>query len=140
MDSIKIYTDDCVSCSTEGTVVHLLGERNFNFQTGVPCMTNQLDIAGSTEYATGSSYEFLDVDELGACFQGALNSQLTNGGTITWTGSGVWTPKLSQGICVDWQSVSAFAWYCNLDGPASGGSGTVWTLNGCDIFFSTSCP
>ena len=39
-------------------------------------------------------------------------------------------------------NTSAFSWTCKLVGPASGGAGTVWTLDDCDInpFFSVSCP
>ena len=27
----KVYTSDCVGCTTEGVTVRLLGERNFNY-------------------------------------------------------------------------------------------------------------
>ena len=39
-------------------------------------------------------------------------------------------------------TLSAFSWTCKLIGPASGGAGTVWSLDDCDInpFFSVSCP
>ena len=130
-----------------------------------------------------------------SCIQAALNARLTDGGTLTWTGTGDWTPGTISPmisdpmICVEWMDprllsvnigqlyifgeilyvinieriwtdpqkycknfitnllmtfmiLSAFAWTCNLVGPASGGAGTVWTLDDCDIspFFSVSCP
>ena len=48
-------------------------------------------------------------------------------------------PKLSSYI---FMILSAFSWTCKLIGPASGGAGTEWELDDCDInpFFSVSCP
>jgi len=147
LESIKVYTSDCTGCTTEGVVVRLLGERNFDYMSGTPCTTNILDLPGSQEYGSSTSSEFEDRDQLGACYQAALNARLTDGGTLTWSGSGDWTPgSISPShdpmICVDWMDPSAFSWTCKLVGPASGGAGTVWTLDDCDInpFFSVSCP
>ena len=67
--SFKVYTSDCVGCTTEGVTVRLLGERNFNYMQGTPCTTNVLDLPGSQEYGSNGSFEFEDRDQLGACFQ-----------------------------------------------------------------------
>ena len=57
VDSIKIYTDSCTGCSAaaEGVVVSLLGEKNGGNLDGVPCQTNKLDHAGSTDFGPGST-------------------------------------------------------------------------------------
>ena len=142
-----------MGCTTEGAMIKLLGERNFNFMMGTPCTTNKLDLPGTTEYTT-AGYEFTEKEALGACYEAALNARLTNGGTVTWEGSGTWTPRKTPGapgvnpftgkpmVCADWISPSSFAWTCDMDGPESGGQGTLWTLSNCDInpFFSVSCP
>ena len=141
LNSIKTYTKDCIGCTAEGVEVFLLGERNIQYQQGVPCMTSQLDLEGSTEFGRGGEHRFLEEEELGACHLGPLNGRLSPGGNITWTGSGVWTPQRTKGVCVDWRSTTSFSWCCHLDGPDRGGEGTVWTLTGCDICnFSTLCP
>jgi len=148
LESIKVYTSECIGCTTEGAIIRLLGERNFDYMMGTPCTTNVLDLPGSQEYGSDTSFEFEDRDQLGACFQAALNARLTDGGTVTWTGTGDWSPGAISSlltdpmICVDWMDPSAFSWTCKLIGPASGGAGTVWTLDDCDInpFFSVSCP
>ena len=135
---VQVYTSDCTGCTTEGVVVRLLGERNFDYMSGTPCTTNILDLPGSQEYGSSTSSEFEDRDQLGACYQvqyetlvshrllkalkknsfdvsvkdhlgtqAALNARLTDGGTLTWSGSGDWTPgSISPShdpmICVDW--------------------------------------
>ena len=57
VDSIKIYTESCDGCSAadEGVVVHLLGEKNGEHLDGVPCHTNRMDHAGSTDFGPGST-------------------------------------------------------------------------------------
>ena len=66
---VQVYTSDCTGCTTEGVVVRLLGERNFDYMTGTPCTTNVLDLPGSQEYSSSTSSEFEDRDQLGACYQ-----------------------------------------------------------------------
>ena len=123
-----MYTSDCIGCTTEGAIIRLLGERNFDYMMGTPCTTNVLDLPGSQEYGSDTSFEFEDRDQLGACFQvdvdpmlrhpgkmvnntclqAALNARLTDGGTVTWTGTGDWSPGAISSlltdpmICVDW--------------------------------------
>jgi hypothetical protein len=164
--SVKLYTESCSDCSTEGAEVLLRGERSIDYRHGaaslilsrhgIPCLTGTLDLPGTTEYASTSSFDFTEERPLGDCFQvkkatqslnscaaqGALNARLTDGGLITWKGSGEWSPRLSHGICVDWLSDSAFAWTCSLKGPVSGGPGAQWTLASCGInpAFSVACP
>ena len=57
VDSIKIYTTSCTGCSAaaEGVVVNLLGEKNGPNPNGVPCATNKMDHAGSTDFGPGSA-------------------------------------------------------------------------------------
>jgi len=146
VDSIKIYTESCNGCSAadEGVVVNLLGEKNGEHLDGVPCHTNRMDHAGSTDFGTGST-EFngrvnghedqAEKNMMGGCYEGPLNSQL-NGGSISWEGEGTWAPKASSGVCVDWRDEAAFAWACDL---ASSGSG--WNLVNCAaVGTATSCP
>ena len=66
---VQVYTSDCTGCTTEGVVIRLLGERNFDYMTGTPCTTNILDLPGSQEYGSSTSSEFEDRDQLGACYQ-----------------------------------------------------------------------
>jgi len=142
LSSIKVYSQGCTGCTSEGTEVILLGERNANFLTGVPCKTGTLDIPGSTEYGPGGEFEFGSMydKELGTCYEAALNSEI-RGGTVTWLGTGQWSPQqVDAGLCMDWTDPAAFVWLCDLSGPASGGTGTVWTLINCDVMFSVSCP
>jgi len=142
LTSIKTYTKDCVGCSPrEGTIIMLLGERNLEYPTGVPCQTQILDMAGTQEYAANAQHVFTGETVLGGCFEAALNAVLQfNGGNVTWVGDGVWTPETSAGICTDWSDDTNFVYTCDLDGPTSGGSGTVWDLVRCDLQFQTDCP
>ena len=55
--------------------------------------------------ASKNSFDVSVKDHLGT--QAALNARLTDGGTLTWSGSGDWTPgSISPShdpmICVDW--------------------------------------
>jgi len=146
VDSIKIYTTSCTGCSAaaEGVVVNLLGEKNGANLDGVPCHTNKMDHAGSTDFGPGSA-EFNgrrngveDQEEknmMGGCYEGPLNSRI-NGGSVTWKGEGTWEPQASGGICVDWRDQQAFAWTCDLSA-----SGSEWNLVNCQYFgTATSCP
>jgi len=137
---IKLYTTECSGCTREGSIVFLLGERNSEYPNGVPCQTRILDIQDTMEYVSTSDYGFTDETLLGSCFEGPLNSQIKPGGNVTWVGDGIWSPRRQEGVCVDWTEDSAWAWVCDLDGPPSGGSGTMWNLINCDIVFSVSCP
>ena len=69
LESITMYTVDCVGCTSEGAIVSLLGERTITYQTGVPCTTASLDLLGSTEYASGGSFQFTDEEQLGICHE-----------------------------------------------------------------------
>jgi len=141
LTDIKLYTEVCTGCTREGVIAFLLGERNIEYRTGVPCQTQILDIAGSEEYETNSEHNFNQESLLGGCYEAALNAQLQfNGGNITWVGDGIWQPVKTSGICVDWSDSTNFVYLCDLDGPVSGGSGTVWNLVICDLIFDTSCP
>jgi len=146
VDSIKIYTTSCTGCSAadEGVVVSLLGEKNGEHNDGVPCHTNRMDHAGSTDFGPGSA-EFngringqedqAEKNMMGGCYEGPLNSQL-NGGSISWEGEGTWEPQLSAGVCIDWRDEFAFAWSCDLSA-----SGSTWSLVNCNsVGTSTSCP
>jgi len=140
VQSIKLYTDLCTGCTSEGAIVFLLGERTIDYQQGEPCQTQVMDLEDTLEFVPEGDHSFSQDTMLGSCYEAPLNSQLINGGNVTWMGEGVWTPVGTSGICVDWSEPSAWAWSCDLVGPPSGAQGTVWQLNGCDIVFSTSCP
>jgi len=147
LDSIKIYTDSCTDCSSteEGVVIRLLGEKNGDYLTGVPCQTNVLDHKSSTDFDSGSTVfdgridGSLDEEEermMGSCFEAALNSQLTDGGNVTWSGAGTWSPQTTGGVCVDWRDAVAFAWSCDLTA-----NGAVWDITNChSLLPDTTCP
>jgi len=123
-------------------IVNLLGEKNGEHIDGVPCHTNKLDHAGSTDFGAGSA-EFngrrngqedqAEKNMMGGCYEGPLNSQI-NGGSISWEGAGTWEPA---SVCVDWRDQVAFAWSCDLSG-----SGSEWNLVNCNPVANsaTSCP
>jgi len=145
VDSIKIYTTSCTGCSAadEGVVVSLLGEKNGEHNDGVPCHTNRMDHAGSTDFGPGSA-EFngringqedqAEKNMMGGCYEGPLNSQL-NGGSISWEGEGTWEPQLSAGVCIDWRDEVSLVYVCDLSA-----SDPEWNLVGCKQTTTTSCP
>ena len=58
IDSITIKTSSCDGCTTEGVTAILKGEAVVGFADGVPCATNTLDRAGSTEFGAGGVARF----------------------------------------------------------------------------------
>ena len=58
IDSITITTTTCDGCTTEGVTALLKGEPVVGYPFGVPCATNVLDRAGSTEFGSGGSARF----------------------------------------------------------------------------------
>jgi len=129
-------------------VVSLLGEKNGGNLDGVPCQTNILDHAGSTDFGPGST-EFngrlngqedqAEKNMMGGCYEGALNAQLNDGGSVSWMGEGTWAPQTAGGVCVDWRDEQSFAWACDL----SPSDGSEWNLVNCKEAGSgteTSCP
>jgi len=126
-------------------VVSLLGEKNGGNLDGVPCQTNILDHAGSTDFGPGST-EFngrlngqedqAEKNMMGGCYEGALNAQLNDGGSVSWMGEGTWAPQTAGGVCVDWRDEIAFAWACDTQA-----SGSEWNLVNCkSLSPATSCP
>lgn len=113
----------------------LLGQANGDYPTGVPCETNTLDHSGEIDFDNGSA-EFTsfgtesqeDTTMMGTCFQGALNAELVDGGSVEWKGEGTWSPKLGGGVCVDWRDDASFAWTCDL--VEKSGEPT-WELKNC---------
>ena len=149
IESITVSTKTgCTDCSKEGVTLTLLGEKNGNFEHGVPCSTRTLDHASTIDYdgSNGSKARFdgtlngaTDDQEkgmMGGCYgvsrlpiykhkkipQGPLNAQV-NGGTMTWQGAKGWSPL---SVCVDWQSLN-FAHKCTV---TSTGVNT-WNLVNC---------
>merc|ERR1712243_208772 len=98
-------TTTCDGCTTEGVTALLKGEPVVGYPYGVPCATNVLDRAGSTEFGSGGSARFdgelnggqNDEEEamIGGCFHAPLNNQL-KGGTLNWQGD----EPGSQNLCV----------------------------------------
>ena len=62
VDSITVHTQTgCTApCSNEGVTVTLLGKKDANFPEGLPCATNRLDHAATTDYdgSNGSKARF----------------------------------------------------------------------------------
>merc|ERR1719175_494443 len=113
---------------------------------GVPCATNKMDHAGSTDFGPGSA-EFngrrngqedpAEKNMMGGCYEGPLNAQV-NGGSVSWEGEGTWEPQANAGVCVDWRDQASFAFACDLEA-----SGSEWNLVNCKAAgdgTATSCP
>jgi hypothetical protein len=119
---ITVVTADCQGCSVlskeDGLRVVLIGDY------GTECQTNALDNVEVRDYTAGNTAVFdgepeLDGDDdgLGHCkdVRGKSNkifnififlvkadlNLFLNGGSATWTGSGVWTGSTSQPICIN---------------------------------------
>ena len=61
IESITVSTKTgCTDCSKEGVTLTLLGEKNGNFEHGVPCSTRTLDHASTIDYdgSNGSKARF----------------------------------------------------------------------------------
>jgi len=140
LNSITIKTDSCTGCTSEGVTAILYGEKVPDFPEGLPCETNVLDRAGSTEFGAGGSAKFdgtlngspNDVEEgmMKGCFHAALNNQLI-GGELKWVGAGTWSPLK---VCVDWKD-DVFANECDLTNV-----GGKWNLVSCnEIAPATKC-
>jgi len=144
IDSITIKTSTCDGCTSEGVTAVLKGEPVVGYPYGVPCATNVLDRAGSTEFGSGASARFdgqlngaqNDEEEamIGGCFHAPLNNQL-KGGTLSWKGEGTWEPEF---VCVDWQDDTVFANKCDVSKVA--GNANQFELVSCnEIAPKTKC-
>lgn len=121
------------------------GEPVPGFADGIPCSTNELDRAGTTEFGAGGSARFdgklngsqNDDEEsmMGGCYRAPLNNQL-NDGTLKWQADGTWTPST---VCVDWiPQGEKFANECDLTTVA--GEPNTFRLTGChEIAPKTKC-
>jgi len=113
LKSIKIYSNSCTGCSTEGITLTLNGRQDV--VNKVQCRTNNLDHGGQADFDAGDA---LFDDKLtlgtftpdGGCLDAPLDGAVSDS-EWKWTGSGSWE---GSAICVEWFGGDVYASSCSV--------------------------
>jgi len=136
--SIKLEITDCDGCTQadEGVNLTLLGQQTRSNPKGTPCTTNRLDNPGRKDFGQNSTAVFDGLlggnpnenarETMGTCFEGPLNAVLTDGGSLTYVGTGVLAPS---GVCVSWKNPDFPTNHCGMEYQAE----NVYKLASCKV-------
>jgi len=104
-------SDDCVGCDKEGVNMILIGS-----DTGVQhnCTTVNLDHPEQTDFQNNAIFSTATDDPKttgwGDCWEAPLKGKVS-AATVTWTGTGTWSPN---NICFDWSDPESFVTICSI--------------------------
>jgi len=122
LDRITVRTKNCTSCG------HTVTEQGLKLQlTGlmglVNCTTDNLDNDHHYDYSPGHTAKFGSRDGIGGC--GIDMYQSVEKASALWTGLGVWTPRPSKSVCVDFFGDHSPTCCCDLPKGISSDDGWV---------------
>ena len=89
LSCVKVYTSDCIGCTTEGAVISLLGERNFDYMQGTHSPSPS---PSSPSPSSPSTCKAPPAQPMCSTYREAKNTD--------------WTPPLSSRTGISWEHAS----------------------------------